>query len=308
MAELVDAHDSKSCEEIHESSILSPGTKVMISKPKILVILGPTATGKSDLAVELALKLNGEIISADSRQVYKGMDLGSGKITKEEMRGVPHHLLDVADPKKSFSVGQFQKLGQKKITEILAQNKLPIICGGTGFYIDTLVSGIKLPKVKADKKLRKELEKKSASELLEILKKLDKERAENIDIHNKVRLIRAIEIAASLGKVPKLESSQIYEVTYIGLDKPDLELKERIRARLERRLKAGMVAEVKRLHDSGVSYKRLESFGLEYKNCALFLQNKINETQMKENILKESWQYVKRQRTWFKRNKSIVWQ
>lgn len=277
------------------------------TKPKILVILGPTATGKSDLAVEMALKLNGEVISADSRQVYKGMDLGSGKITKEEMKGVPHYLLDVADPKKSFSVGQFQKLGQKKITEILARNKLPIICGGTGFYIDTLVSGIKLPKVKADKKLRKELEKKSASELLEMLKKLDKERAENIDVHNKVRLIRAIEIATSLGKVPKLESSQIYEVTYIGLDKPDLELKERIRGRLERRLKAGMVAEVERLHDSGVSYRRLESFGLEYKNCALFLQNKISESEMIENILKESWQYVKRQRTWFKRNKNVEW-
>lgn len=276
-------------------------------KPKILVILGPTATGKSDLAVKLAKELNGEVISADSRQVYKGMDLGSGKITKKEMEGVPHHLLDVANPKKVFTVGQFQKIAEKKIIEIIKREKLPIICGGTGFYIDTLVSGVHLPEVKADKKLRANLEKKSTAEVLAILKKLDPARAKNIDIHNKVRLIRAVEIAKSLGVVPKIESRSPYEVTYIGLDFPDLGLKRRIEARLKKRLKQGMVAEVARLHKQGVSYRRLESFGLEYKNCALFLQKKITKEQMIQNILTESFQYVKRQRTWFKRNKNIKW-
>jgi tRNA dimethylallyltransferase len=276
-------------------------------KPKVLVIVGPTATGKSDLAVKLALKYNGEVISADSRQVYRGMNIGSGKITKEEMKGIPHHLLDVANPKTTFSVTQFQKLAEKKIAEILKRDKLPIICGGTGFYIDTLIEGKVYPAVKENKKLRAILEKKSTTDLLKILKKLDLDRASNIDIHNKVRLIRAIEIAKSLGKVPKVKSSQPYEATYIGLDLADLALKERIRARLLRRLKQGMVAEVARLHRGGVSYHRLESFGLEYKNCALFLQKKISKQQLIENVLKESIQYAKRQRTWFKRNKAIEW-
>lgn len=276
-------------------------------KPKILVIVGPTATGKSDLAVKLAQKLTGEVISADSRQVYKGMDLGSGKITKKEMKGVPHHLLDVANPKTVFSVGQFQKLAEKKIVEILNRNKLPIVCGGTGFYIDTLVSGLHYPEVKTNKKLRAKLEKMSAPEIFKILKKLDLARSQNIDPNNKVRLIRAVEIATSLGSVPKIKSSQPYDATYIGLDLPDLALKERIANRLKKRLKQGMMAEVARLHRQGVSYRRLESFGLEYKNCALFLQNKINKQQMIKNILIESFQYVKRQRTWFKRNKEIEW-
>lgn len=276
-------------------------------KPRVLVILGPTATGKSDLAVKLAKQLDGEVISADSRQVYKGLDLGSGKITKKEMKGVLHHLLDVANPKKVFSVSQFQKLAEKKINEITKRGKLPIVCGGTGFYIDTLIRGLHFPEVKENKKLRAKLEKNTASELFSKLKKLDPTRAKTIDKYNKVRLIRALEIATSLGVVPKIESRQLYDAFYIGLDLPDLELKKRIPTRLKKRLKAGMVAEVRRLKKEGVSYRRLESFGLEYKNCALFLQKKISEKEMIENILKESFQYAKRQRTWFKRNKEIKW-
>lgn len=276
-------------------------------KPKILVVLGPTATGKSNLAVKLAKKFHGEIISADSRQVYQGMDLGSGKITKKEMLSIPHHLLDVTKPKNIFSVGRFKKLAEKKIQEIVERNHLPIICGGTGFYIDTLVQGLQYPEVKINKKLREKLEKLSLEKLIEILKKLDPNRAKNIDSKNKVRLIRAIEIAKSLGKVPKVESRQLYDPIYIGLDLSDLELKQHIAIRLETRLKAGMVREVACLHQQGVSYRRLESFGLEYKNCALFLQNKISRKQLSENILKESFQFAKRQRTWFKRNKKIRW-
>jgi tRNA dimethylallyltransferase len=276
-------------------------------KPKVLVILGPTATGKSDLAVFLAKKFNGEVISADSRQVYKGMDIGSGKITKKEMRGVPHHLLDVANPKLNFSVDKFQKLGEKKIAEILEHGKMPIICGGTGFYIDTLVEGKIFPAVKENKKLRVVLQKLNVIELLSKLRALDPIRADQIDPHNKVRLIRAIEIALTLGSVPPVESRHTYDPLYIGLDLPNSALQEHIRARLERRLKQGMIAEVGRLHKAGVSYRRLESFGLEYKNCALYLQNKIDKKQLAENILNESFQYAKRQRTWFKRNDRIKW-
>lgn len=276
-------------------------------KPKVLVVLGPTATGKSDLAVFLAEKFNGEVVSADSRQVYKGMDLGSGKITKKEMRGVPHHLLDVANPKSNFSVDKFQELAAKKIQEIIGRGRLPIICGGTGFYIDTLVEGKIFPSVKENKKLRAVLGKLNSSELLNKLRTLDPIRADQIDPRNKVRLIRAIEIALALGSVPPIVSRLPYDPLYIGLDLPDLALKEHIRARLGRRLKAGMIAEVGRLHKAGVTYGRLELFGLEYKNCALFLQGKITKGQMTENILIESFQYAKRQRTWFKRNARIKW-
>lgn len=284
-------------------------------KPKILVVLGPTATGKSDLAVELALKNNGEVISADSRQVYKGMDIGSGKITKEEMKGVPHHMLDIANPKSIFNVSKYKIKAQKIIADILKRGKLPIICGGTGFYIDSVVDNIILPDVLPNQKLRKQLNKKTCEELFNILKKLDKARANNIDPKNKVRLIRAIEIAKSLGKVPPCQKDRIYDPLFIGLDCPDLTLKERISARLKRRLGNGMLAEVERLHKQGVSYRRLESFGLEYRNCALLLQGKITPStplrtcreQLIQNLEHEIWQYVKRQRTWFRRNPDIIW-
>ena len=288
-------------------SLLRHMKNITDHKPKVLVILGPTATGKSDLAVKLALKYNGEIISADSRQVYKGMDLGTGKITKAEMKGVPHHLLDVAKPQSQFSVSRFQKLAEKKIKEIIKRGRLPIICGGTGFYIDTLVSGRHFPAVKANKKLRAELETKTAGALFALLKKMDGHRAKNIDRHNKVRLVRAIEIAQALGRVPRVVDRNLYEATYIGLDLPNETLKKRIARRLKDRLKKGMVEEIARLHKHRLSWKRLESFGLEYKNSALFLQNKISKEQMIQNILTESFQYAKRQRTWFKRNKDIKW-
>ena len=279
----------------------------MISKPKILVVLGPTSSGKSDLAVELALKYNGEIISADSRQVYKGMNLGTGKITKREMKGVPHFMLDIASPKSVYNVAKYKIQAQKIIADILERGKLPIICGGTGFYIDAVVNNIILPEVRPNEKLRKILEKKTAEVLFTMVKKLDPVRALTIDRHNKVRLVRAIEIAKSLGVVPKIKSSQLYDSIFIGLDLPNSALKGRISTRLKRRLTKGMVAEVARLHDSGVSYRRLEKFGLEYRNCALLLQKKINKEQLVQNIEKETWQYVKRQRTWFKQNKEIVW-
>jgi len=276
-------------------------------KPKILVVLGPTSSGKSDLAVELAHECHGEVISADSRQIYKGMNLGTGKITKKEMRGVPHHMLDIVSPKSVYNVSKYKIKTQKIIADILKRGKLPILCGGTGFYIDAVVNNITLPDVLPNPKLRKILENKSADSLFAMLKKLDPARAKNIDPRNKVRLVRAIEIAKSLGSVPKVESNQIYDPVYIGLDAPDLTLKERIRTRLQRRLGAGMVAEVRRLHKEGVSYRRLEKFGLEYRNCALYLQNKINKEQLFQNLLAEIFQYAKRQRTWFRRNENIIW-
>ena len=275
--------------------------------PKILVILGPTASGKSDLAVKLAKKFSGEVISADSRQVYKGLDIGSGKITKKEMLGVPHYLLDVMSPKKIFSVAQYKKLADKVIKNILKRGKLPIICGGTGFYIDSVTQNIILPEVKPNNELRKKLEKMSLEKLQTKLTKFDPERAKKIDLKNKVRLIRAIEIATALGSVPKIKVNPEYETLYIGLNWQKDKLAERILKRLKKRMKEGMVEEVESLHKDGLSWKRLESLGLEYKNLALYLQKKISEKELLKNIYVESIQYSNRQMTWFKRNKDIHW-
>src|ERR1035437_2741649 len=159
-------------------------------KEKVIVILGQTATGKSNLAVKIAKKVNGEIISADSRQVYKGLDIGTGKITQKEMKGIPHHLLDVANPKKQFSIALYKKLAEAKIEEIIASGKTPIICGGTGFYIDAITKGVIFPEVPPNFKLRKNLLRNDATALFRKLQKLDPERAKNIDSKNKVRLIR----------------------------------------------------------------------------------------------------------------------
>jgi tRNA dimethylallyltransferase len=279
----------------------------MKNKAKILVILGQTATGKSDLAVFLAKKLNGEIISADSRQVYKGLDIGSGKITKREMKGVPHYLLDVISPKKVFSVADFQKQTYKHIDDILKRGKLPIVCGGTGFYIQSIVDGIVLPGIEANKKLRADLEKKDLAELQLILKNLDKKRFAEIDTKNKVRLVRAIEIACAIGKVPKLKKNPKYSALQIGVTWPAEALQKRIHDRLIKRLKIGMVKEVEILRKSGVSWKRLESFGLEYRYLALFLQNKITKAEMINELKTKINQFAKRQKTWFGRDSKINW-
>jgi tRNA dimethylallyltransferase len=279
----------------------------MQTKPKIIIIQGPTASGKSDLAVELARKFNGEVISADSRQVYKKMDLGSGKITEKEMMGIPHHLLDVANPKTVYSVSKYQKAAHLAISDILKRGKLPIICGGTGFYIQSIVDNISLPEVPPNKRLRKELGVRSTADLFKILKKLDPNRAKEIDAQNPHRLIRAIEIATALGKVPALKKEQKYDSLQIGIQIDLSKLEENISLRLIKRLKKGMVAEVANLHNSDVSWKRLESFGLEYTFIAQFLQGKISKKEMLHGIKTESLKYAKRQMTWFKKDKRIVW-
>jgi tRNA dimethylallyltransferase len=272
-----------------------------LKKPKIMVVCGPTATGKSDYAVKLAKEINGEIISADSRQVYKGLDIGSGKITKKEMLGIPHYLLNVISPKKIFSVSDFQKKGANTIQKILRKGKTPIICGGTGFYIDALIYDNQFPAVPENKSLRKDLAKLSLEELSKKIKSLDKRRWSEIDLKNKVRVVRAIEIAQTLGKVPKVKKQKIYDVEWIYLDFPDEILKKRIHDRLIKRMQKGMIKEVKSLHANGVSWPRLESLGLEYKYLALFLQNKLSKQEMLEQLEKAIWHYVKRQRTWFKK-------
>ncbi|MGC8881077.1 MAG: tRNA (adenosine(37)-N6)-dimethylallyltransferase MiaA, partial [Minisyncoccia bacterium] len=216
----------------------------------MLVILGPTASGKSDLAIEIAKKFKGEVISADSRQVYKGMDIGTGKVKIQKIKGkiysegVRHHLLDVAHPKDYFSVVKYQKLAFKAIKDIQKRKKLPILCGGTGLYISSVIEGWQFPKVKPNLKLRKRLEKLSEAELFEKLKKLDPDKAKTIDKNNKKRLIRALEILSQKEKIPPLKKKPLkMEILIIGIKRDKEELKKRILKRLEKRFKEGIIEE-----------------------------------------------------------------
>ncbi|MBU1046890.1 tRNA (adenosine(37)-N6)-dimethylallyltransferase MiaA [Patescibacteria group bacterium] len=281
-----------------------------MEKDKIIVVLGPTASGKSDLAVDLALKYNGEVISADSRQVYKGLDIGSGKITKKEMRGVPHYLLDVVKPQSVFTVSQFKKKAEKHIEDILKRGKVPILAGGTGFYISAVIDNQVLPEVKANPILRKNLDTRCPSELFLMLKKMDPERAKTIDAKNPRRLIRAIEIATALGKVPILKSlgsaTSKWEVLQIGIKTDKDVLNERIEKRFYKRVKAGIVEEAQELHKNGLSYKRMYELGLAHKYIPLYIKGKISKHEFIDKSIREEQQYAKRQRTWFKKDSTCL--
>jgi tRNA dimethylallyltransferase len=300
---MVDAHDSKSCGGNPVRVRVSPAAQVK----DIIVIIGPTTSGKTALSIKLAKKHNGEVISADSRQVYKYINLASGKVTKKEMGRIKHHLLDVVDPKKIFTVNDFKKKAFKAVEEIISKGKTPIICGGTGFYIDALLHDSQFPEVEPDLKLRKTLSKKSTEELFLMLRKLDSNRAENIDKNNPVRLIRAIEIAKKLGKVPTVMDGpnalyKKYNVKVIYIDLSDEKLFKKVLKRIDNRIKSGMIKEVQNLHTKHkVSWKRLYEIGLECRYISLFLQKKISKQEMREQLLQETKHYIKRQRTWFKR-------
>lgn len=269
---------------------------------KMVVILGPTSVGKTDLSIKLAKRFNGEVVSADSRQVYKKMDIGTGKITKKEMRGIPHELLDVASPKRRFSAAQYQKQAVRVLNTILKKKKIPFLVGGSPFYIYSVVEGWKFPKMKADRKLRKALEKKPSEELFKILKKLDPKRAKNIESQNKRRLIRAIEIAKTLGKVPALKKDPQFDCLLIGVKLGKEELKERISRRVAQMIKSGLEKEVKVLSKKyGFNSVLRESIGYqEWKDCR-------DKQEIIEKIKLNYQRLLKHQMTWFKRDKRIHW-
>jgi tRNA dimethylallyltransferase len=229
------------------------------------------------------------------------------------MRGVPHHLLDVASPRTVFTAQDFVERGGAAIEDILARGKTPIICGGTGFYIDALLGRMPLPNVPPDRKLREKLGTKSAPQLFAMLNKLDPRRAKNIDRHNPVRLVRAIEIVKKLGKVPpippasRLRLDAPYAVQWIGLNPGDATLRKRIRKRLHARMGAGMAREAAHLHKRGLSWKRMHELGLEYRYLALFLQKKISKADMLRQLESKIWDYSRRQLRYWKRNPDITW-
>lgn len=279
----------------------------MTQQPKIIVIVGPTASGKTSLSIQLAKTYHGEIISADSRQVYRGLNIGTGKVTTKEMEGIPHHLLDVADPNDTYTVADYVRDADEAITQIISRDKIPVIVGGTFLYIDALLGKITTPNVSPNETFRKEQETVSNEELVVQLNALDPERLAHIDIHNRRRLIRALEIAKALGSVPKQKPIQRYSTLILGINIEKETLHAHIHTRLLTRMEEGMLTETITLHENGLSYERMEDLGLEYRYLARYLQNKITYEVMLNEIETKSMQYAKRQMTWLKRDTSIVW-
>ncbi|MEI6288265.1 MAG: tRNA (adenosine(37)-N6)-dimethylallyltransferase MiaA [bacterium] len=292
---------------------------------KLVIVLGATATGKTRLAVKLAKKFNGEIISADSRQVFRGMDIGTGKDLSEygsqkaikglkKASGVPYHLIDIISPKTSFNVAKYQKLAYRAIINVQKQGKIPFLVGGTGLYIDAVINGYQFGENKKSKKqeieIRKKLDKQSLLQLLLKLKKIDLVTYNKIDKKNRRRVQRALEIYFSSGKT-KSESDQQnppdWDILILGVSFSLEKIYQKIDSRLEDRLKEGMVREIKKLRRGGVSWKRLEEFGLEYRWVARYLQKKINYSELVENLRNDIHHFAKRQLTWFKRNNKIIW-
>ncbi|HEV7449704.1 MAG TPA: tRNA (adenosine(37)-N6)-dimethylallyltransferase MiaA [Candidatus Paceibacterota bacterium] len=278
-----------------------------MGKPKLIAIVGPTASGKSALGIYIAQKLKGEVISADSRQVYKGLDIGTGKVTKKEMLGVPHHLLSVVSPKKQFTVDDFVRLADKAYASVLQNNAVAIVVGGTGLYVDMLVGRMSYPNVPPNEALRKKLANKTALQLFAMLKKADPARAANIEASNPRRLIRALEIAKAIGKSPTPNPEPKYDVLWLGLNPDQKKLQRNIHKRLLSRIKAGMINEAKRLRKQGLTYKRMDELGLEYRYLAQLLQNKLTKKEFAEQLERAINDYAKRQMRWFKRNQDIVW-
>jgi len=276
----------------------------------ILCIAGPTASGKSSRAVEEAFLRGGEIISVDSRQVYRGLDIGTEKITREEMCGVPHHLIDIRDANENYSAGDFVQDASRLIAEISARGKLPILVGGTHFYFDALLHGLPMG-TDANPELREELEKLTTEELYARVRAADARRAEELDSKNRRRLIRALEIIASLGSVPirigaRATLAPEYAVEWIVIDPPREELRARIDARLAGALERGLVDEVRRVREE-VGDARLKELGLEYKIVDEFLQKcptpsvrQVEETLLPVLSASVS-QYARRQKAWLRK-------
>ena len=279
-----------------------------MQKPKIIAVVGPTASGKTALAVEIAKRVSGEVISADSRQVYRGLDIGSGKVTQSEMRGVPHHLIDIADIDYRYTGADFVGDAKAAIADIVSRGKVPIIAGGTFFYLDLLRGKLQAAEVPPNLELQAELEKLTTTELFSRLETADKERAATIEPGNRRRLIRALEIIASLGAVPKsTQSESEYDWLIFGIDIDRETLNARIKERMFERLKHGMREEVENLLAQGANAERLVDFGLEYRFLTRNIKKEIPYEIMTEKLYTKIKQFAKRQRTWLKRDQEIIW-
>lgn len=265
----------------------------------ILLIAGPTASGKSSRAVAEAEMRGGEVISVDSRQVYRGLDIGTEKISKEEMQGVPHYLIDIRSPMEPYSAGDFVQDATRLIKEITERGKLPILAGGTHFYFDALLHGLPMG-TDANPTLRAELEAVPTEELYARIRRSDPERADALDPQNRRRLIRALEIIEAHGKVPERISASLYETEWIMIDPERDELRARIDARLEQAFARGLTDEVRRVQEE-VGDARLDELGLEYKIVGEFLRGERTEEELLPTLSAKLWQYARRQKAWLRK-------
>ena len=271
---------------------------------KILCIAGPTASGKTARAVSEALRRNGEIISVDSRQVYRGLDIGTEKITREEMRGIPHHLIDVREPDEPYSAGDFVHDAGALIREITQRGKLPILAGGTHFYFDALLHGLP-PETPPNPKLRAFYDTLPDEDLYARVQQQDPKRAAALDPKNRRRLIRALEIIEAHGKVPKRAAlmTPAYTTEWILLEPDDTNLKERIEKRLTDTLSKGLVDEVAGIRKQ-VGDKRLNELGLEYRIVGEYLRGERTEDSLLPALTAKLWQYARRQKAWLRKLKN----
>lgn len=274
---------------------------------KIVVIVGPTASGKTALSVRLAQDLNGEVISADSRQVYRSLDIGTEKITEEETCGIPHHLIDIRDLEDVYTAAEFVRDADHAIADISARGALPIIAGGTFLYVDALLGRATLPAVPPDPTLRATLEQYSTEALFEKLAQEDPVRATSIDPKNRRRLIRALEIAHALGAVPMPNPAPRYDALLIGIETSPEDLRQRIEKRLAETLKKGLVQETEDLLLHGLDPRRLDEIGLEYRLVRQYLIGTLTYDELQTQLAQKVWQYAKRQRTWLKRMERVHW-
>jgi tRNA dimethylallyltransferase len=287
-----------------------------INKNKLIVILGPTASGKTEMAIKLAKKYNGEIVSADSRQIYKGMDIGTAKPLKNQnsrpfiVENIPHHLIDIIYPDQDFSLAKYKKLAIKIIKDIQKRKKIPFLVGGTGLYISSIVDNLEIPKVKPDKSIRKKLEAKSAEDLFKKLKKLDSKAAENIGASNKRKLIRALEVCLITKKTFSSQQGRgepLFDFLQIGIKIPREKVYKKINQRVDQMIKMGLEKEVKNLISKDYDLNLPSMSGLGYKQIGKYLKKEINFQEAIESIKNETRHYAKRQMTWFKRDKKIEW-
>lgn len=284
--------------------------------PKILCVVGPTASGKTAYAIELAKGNNGEIVSCDSMQIYTYMNIGTAKATAEERAEVPHHMIDFVDPNRDYSVADFVTDARACIAEILSRGKMPVLCGGTGLYIDSVLKSVEFSPQKRDDKLRDELWKKAeqdgAESVYEILKELDPIEADKVHYNNVKRVIRAIEICKTTG-MTKTEADKIsigkpmYNPTIYGLNMPREKLYERIDRRVDVMVEQGLEGEVRQLLNMGIRRDSTAMQAIGYKELVRYIDGLCDFETAIEDIKRESRRYAKRQLTWFRRNPDIIW-
>ncbi|MBK8418492.1 tRNA (adenosine(37)-N6)-dimethylallyltransferase MiaA [Candidatus Villigracilis saccharophilus] len=281
----------------------------MQSKPPLILIIGPTAVGKTELAIQLAEKLNGEIISADSRLFYRGMDIGTAKPSNKELARVPHYLIDIVNPNETLSLAVFQEKAKEIIADIHARGKLPFLVGGTGQYVRAVTEGWTPPEVTADEQLRAELEKKDGEWLHARLQLLDPEAAAKIDARNVRRTVRALEVILTTGRKFSEQRGQVespYQLITIGLTRPRPELYQRVDERIDLMFANGLIDEVKRLLENGYSPSLPSMSALGYRECVSVVKGLLTEEQAKVEMRRVTRNFVRRQANWFKESDANI--